>query len=79
MQAEGDGKGIALRCGQVVEASQMLPQEPVQAGERHLRLRRSAGRLQDDGAGLVSQLGSPLEQRRLADPGLAAQDEGASS
>ena len=72
-QAEGRPEGVALRAREPVQPLQVRAAELVQAGVRELHLGLDAGRAADPAAGRA--VDEELEQRGLADSGLAAQHQ----
>jgi hypothetical protein len=73
LQPEGDAQRILLRAGQPPEPVEHRRAQLVQSGERELHLRLDARRPRD--AAPRGAPGGVLQQRRLADPRLAAQDQ----
>ena len=73
LQPERDPQRVSLRAGQCLEPVEHRRAQLMQAGEGELHLGLDA---RDPGdAALRGLLGDVLQQRRLADPGLAAQDQ----
>jgi hypothetical protein len=72
-EAEGGAQRLALRTRQPSEVAEELGTQPVQAGERELHLRLDAGRARNPAPRRARC--EVLEQRRLADTRLAAEDE----
>jgi hypothetical protein len=73
LQPERRAQGIALRTGQSVESVEHRRAQLVKPGERELHLRLDA---RDPGdATLRGPLGDVVQQRRLADPRLTAQQQ----
>ena len=72
-QAERRGQRIALRTGQAIEPVQHRRAQLVQPGEGELHLRLGAARPDDTTSRRASL--QVVQQRRLADPRLAAQDQ----
>ena len=64
-----------LGTGQSVQAAQDRPQELVEAGKRKVRLRPHPNGAQDSDPARSRRLDRPSEQGRLADPGIAADQE----
>jgi hypothetical protein len=73
--AERGAQRITLRIGDPIHAVQQWSTELMQAGERELHLGLDAGRRGDPAARRARD--EVLEQRRLADPRLAAHDQDA--
>ena len=72
-QPEGRAERVALGAGQLVHLLQVRPAELVQAGVGELDLGLDADGPADPAAGRAVE--DVLQQRRLADPGLAAQNQ----
>ena len=72
-QAERNAKRIALRAGQAVQAVQERRAQLLQSGVRQFDLGLDAGRPGNAAPGRVPH--QILQQRGLADPGLAAQHQ----
>lgn len=76
-QAERSAERVGLRIREPAHVSHRREQELVRRGERELRLRRDADTAQNEH--VTSLLACVLEQRRLADSRVAANDESAAA
>ena len=73
LETEGGSDRRGLRLRQSFHVAERGTKKLVQAGERQLRLRLDPASSED--AHVAGSLPRILEQRRLADPGLSAQNE----
>jgi hypothetical protein len=76
-QRQRDAEGLRLRPGQPVEVGHGRPEQLGQPAERHLPLGLGAGRPQQPCPG--GDRRGVVQQRRLADPGLAGEHEHAAA
>ena len=74
-QSERHTERRVLRLRQRLEPGEDRPEQKVKAGERQICLRPDTGRREHSHLRGPGQLDSPLQQRRLADPGVAADQE----
>jgi hypothetical protein len=78
-EPEGRGEGEPLRFRQLVEPTQDRAKELVEARERQVRLGTDADGSQDPQARGFGRHDGVAEQGRFPDPGIATDQEGATS
>ena len=78
-EAERHAERRVLRLRQRIEPAEDRSKQLVEAGERQVRLGPDAGRPEDSHPRGPRQLDGPLEQRRLADPRIAVDQERAAA
>ena len=74
-EAERNAERRGLRFWQRVEPGQDWSKQLMEAGERQICLRPDAGRPENSHPRVLGQPDGPFQQRRLADPGIAVDQE----